>query len=86
MGAYKHAADMIEFVGPVVNGQPGNPVLFSQRIAAQIRRREGAFGSGAWRQLRAPWLFNWQTDNTHYITDIDTPEELARFTRQAASP
>jgi molybdenum cofactor cytidylyltransferase len=86
MGAYKHAADTIEFVGPTVNGQPGNPVLFSQRIAAQIGRGDGPFGSGAWRQLRAPWLFNWQTDNTHYITDIDTPEELARWTRQAASP
>lgn len=86
IGAYKHAADTIEFVGPVVDGWPGNPVLFSQRIAAQIGRGEGSFGSGAWRELRAPWLFNWQTDNPHYIIDIDTPEELARWTSQASSP
>ncbi|MDG2459531.1 MAG: nucleotidyltransferase family protein [Luminiphilus sp.] len=79
VGAYKHARDGIEFVGPMVDGLPGNPVLFSRRIADRIARGEGAFGSGGWRHTRQAWLLEWQTDNTHYITDIDTPEDLAQW-------
>ena len=40
---------------------------------------EGAFGSGAWRHHSPEWLLEWQTDNVHYVTDIDTPEDLSRW-------
>ena len=76
VGAYKHADPGIEFVGPLVGERPGNPVLFSRRIASQIARGEGDFGSGAWRHQRPDWLLEWQTDNLHYVADIDTPEDL----------
>lgn len=80
IGAYKHADPGIEFVGPMVGALPGNPVLFSQRIALRIAQGEGDFGSGAWRQQRPEWLLEWQTDNLHYVTDIDTPEDLDHWT------
>ena len=38
VGAYKHADPGIEFVGPLVGERPGNPVLFSRRIALKIGR------------------------------------------------
>ena len=76
IGAYKHADAAIEFVGPTVGTRPGNPVLFSRRIASQIAQGEGDFGSGAWRHQRPEWLLEWQTDNVHYVADIDTPEDL----------
>ena len=76
IGAYKHADAAIEFVGPMVGARPGNPVLFSRRIALKIARGEGDFGSGAWRHQRPEWLLEWQTDNLHYVADIDTPEDL----------
>ena len=79
IGAYKHADPGIEFVGPMVGARPGNPVLFSRRIASQIVQGEGDFGSGAWRHQRPDWLLEWQTDNLHYVTDIDTPEDLDRW-------
>jgi len=79
IAAYKHADPGIEFVGPIVGARPGNPVLFSRRIAAQIVQGEGDFGSGAWRHQRPDWLLEWQTDNLHYVTDIDTPEDLDRW-------
>lgn len=82
IGAYKHAAECIEFVGPIVGSRPGNPVLFSRKIAASIASGEGEFGSGAWRHQSPDWLLEWQTDNVHYVTDIDTPEDLARWTGQ----
>jgi len=76
IGAYKHADAGIEFVGPMVGARPGNPVLFSRRIALQIEQGGGDFGSGAWRHQRPDWLLEWQTDNPHFVTDIDTPEDL----------
>ena len=76
IGAYKQADPGIEFVGPTVGMRPGNPVLFSKRIALQIVQGEGDFGSGAWRHRRLDWLLEWQTDNLHYLADIDTPEDL----------
>ena len=76
IGAYKHADAGIEFVGPMVGARPGNPVLFGRRIALQIEQGAGDFGSGAWRHQRPDWLLEWQTDNPHYVTDIDTPEDL----------
>ena len=76
IGAYKHADAAIEFVGPMVGARPGNPVLFSRRVALKIARGEGDFGSGAWRHQRPDWLLEWQTDNLHYVADIDTPEDL----------
>ena len=76
IGAYKHAEPGIEFVGPMVATRPGNPVLFSRRIASQVVLGEGDFGGGAWRHQRPDWLLEWQTDNLHYLADIDTPEEL----------
>ena len=76
IGAYKHADLGIEFVGPMVGTRPGNPVLFSRRIASQIAQGQGDFGSGAWRHQRSDWLLEWQTDNHHYLADIDTPEDL----------
>ena len=79
IGAYKHADPGIEFVGPMVDARPGNPVLFSQRIALKIAQGAGDFGSGAWRHQRPDWLLEWQTDNPHYVTDIDTPKDLDRW-------
>ena len=76
IGAYKHSDDGIEFVGPMVGTRPGNPVLFSRRIASLIVQGAGDFGSGAWRHQRPDWLLEWQTDNLHYVADIDTPEDL----------
>ena len=76
IGAYKHADAGIEFVGPMVGARPGNPVLFSRRIALRIQQGGGDFGSGAWRHQRPDWLLEWQTDNPHFVMDIDTPEDL----------
>ena len=76
IGAYKHADAGIELVGPMVGARPGNPVLFSRHIALRIQRGAGDFGSGAWRHQRPDWLLEWQTDNPHFVTDIDTPEDL----------
>ena len=76
IAAYKHAASEIAFIGPAVAGQPGNPVVFNRHVADRIIQGEGDFGSGAWRTQSQAWRLEWETDNPHYVVDIDTPEEL----------
>ena len=76
IAAYKHAASEIAFIGPAVAGRPGNPVVFNRHVADRILQGEGDFGSGAWRTQSQAWRLEWETDNPHYVVDIDTPEEL----------
>ena len=79
IAAYKHAAPEIAFIGPAVAGRPGNPVVFNRHVANGIIQGEGDFGSGAWRSQAQAWRLEWETDNPHYVMDIDTPEDLARW-------
>jgi CTP:molybdopterin cytidylyltransferase MocA len=86
IAAYKHAAPEITFIGPAVAGRPGNPVVFSRDVAGRIMQGEGDFGSGAWRSQAQAWRLEWETDNPHYVTDIDTPEDLDRWQSASQDP
>ena len=86
IAAYKHAASEIAFIGPAVAGQPGNPVVFNRHVADRIIQGEGDFGSGAWRTQSQAWRLEWETDNPHYVVDIDTPEDLDRWQSASQDP
>lgn len=86
IAAYKHAASEIAFIGPAVAGQPGNPVVFNRHVADRIIQGEGDFGSGAWRTQSQAWRLEWETDNPHYVVDIDTPEDLDRWQSASQAP
>jgi len=66
-------------VFPRVEGQPGNPVVFSDVVRQQILRSDPTVGARQWRQSHPETVWPWDTDNPHYRVDIDTPEDLARF-------
>jgi CTP:molybdopterin cytidylyltransferase MocA len=66
-------------VFPRVQGQPGNPVVFSDDVRQQILRSDAAVGARQWRQAHPEAVWPWDTDNPHYQMDIDTPQDLARF-------
>ena len=86
IAAYKHAAPEITFIGPAVAGRPGNPVVFSRDVAGRIIQGEGDFGSGAWRSQAQAWRLEWEIDNPHYVTDIDTREDLDRWQSASQDP
>lgn len=86
IAAYKHAAPEIAFIGPVVAGRPGNPVVFNRDVANRIIQGEGDFGSGAWRARAQAWRLEWETANPHYVMDIDTPEDLDRWQSAPQDP
>ncbi|MFM7848781.1 MAG: NTP transferase domain-containing protein [Rubrivivax sp.] len=67
---------------PRVDGQPGNPVLFSAAVREQILRSEPSVGARQWRDAHPGEVAAFYTSNPHYRVDIDTPEDLARFQRE----
>ena len=77
--AYHHRNSGVGFVGPLVNGIPGNPVVFDAQVRQQIAQREGQFGCGNWRRQADDSVWNWPCSNARFITDVDTEQDLARL-------
>ena len=69
-------------LGPVVDGQPGNPVVISGDIVPSILAGQGPYGSGRWRGTDSPGLEHWESEHPAYITDIDTEEDRVRVASQ----
>jgi molybdenum cofactor cytidylyltransferase len=85
IGAYKKRGDA-SMVVPRVDGQPGNPVIFDAALREQWLAGGANLACRQWREAhpdRVRWL---DTDSRHYCTDIDTPEDLARFTASTGHP
>ena len=69
-------------LGPVVGGQPGNPVVISGDIVPSILAGQGPYGSGRWRGTDSPGLEHWESEHPAYITDLDTEEDRVRVASQ----
>ncbi len=67
---------------PFVNGQPGNPVLLSARARLEILAGESQFGCKEWRQSHAAQTLKLPTENLHFVTDLDRPEDITDFEKQ----
>ena len=64
---------------PEVDGQRGNPILFPAKLARQIQEGDKALGL---RQFidQNPDKISWhKTSCTHFIEDLDTPDDAAQF-------
>jgi CTP:molybdopterin cytidylyltransferase MocA len=64
---------------PFVNGQPGNPVLLSARARADILAGDSDYGCKEWRQSHAALVEKFPSNNLHFATDLDHPEDVAGF-------
>lgn len=67
---------------PWVNGQPGNPVVFSRRAREQVLASEGQPGGKQWLAAHAELVHRWVNHNTHYRTDVDSLEDIERLADQ----
>lgn len=79
IGAFKKRGTAAMLV-PRVNGEPGNPVIFEAALHDEWLAGEANAACRRWREAnpeRVQWL---DTDNTRYRIDIDTPEDMQRFT------
>ena len=85
IGAFKKRGEGASMVVPRVKNEtgefePGNPVIFDAALREQWLAGGADVACRKWRQAnpdRVRWL---ETDNRRYRVDIDTPEDLARFT------
>lgn len=59
---------------------PGNPVMFDAALREQWLAGSAELTCRNWREKHPETVSWFDTDNQHYRMDIDTPEDLARFT------
>ena len=73
------ASSTTDMLFPFVNGQPGNPVLLSARARLDILAGDSQFGCKEWRQSHAAQVQKYPSDNLHFVTDLDHPEDVTGF-------
>jgi molybdenum cofactor cytidylyltransferase len=83
IGAYKRRGDaamVVPRVGGTGGGaEPGNPLIFDAALRAEWLAGAADLACRRWR-AQHPGRVRWfDTDNRHYLVDIDTPDDLERF-------
>jgi len=76
IGAYKKRPDGAHVVQPTVDGEPGNPVMFSSDVRDQILAGEARVGCRQWQAAHPDSVHRWVSVNQRYRTDIDSPEDI----------
>ncbi len=73
------APDVQTVVRPVYQGRQGHPVRFARACGEALMALGGASGAAA--VVRRHRLWTVEVDDPGCVTDIDTPEDLARAQR-----
>ena len=81
IGAFKKRPEGTQVVYPQVQGERGNPVIFTNDVREQILAGAANVGCRQWQAAHADAVAPFVTDNHRYKVDIDTPEDLERFVR-----
>ena len=96
VAAVKHAPPGTQMLQPQVakpgeSAQPGNPVMLSNVVMADLLQNGQSLGTTdlsklpggkEWRQRNPAQFHPWTTTNVHYRVDMDTPDDLATLQRQ----
>ncbi len=80
--AFAARASGTEVLVPQVAGERGNPVIFSAVVRGAVLAGPATFGARQWQAAHPAAVARFVTDNPHYLTDIDTAEDQARFERE----
>jgi molybdenum cofactor cytidylyltransferase len=70
---------------PYYGGERGNPVAFPSTLLAEVRASGANAASRAFIDGHPDLTAHYEAPNNHFTTDIDTPEDLARFKRGLGS-
>ena len=79
---FEQCSKSTSVVYPRVHNQPGNPVLLSGKAREDILACSPDMGVRDWRRLHQEEVMALECDNTHYITDLDTPQDVLAFTER----
>ena len=84
ISAYKRRGDKTMVVPRVTtadgNREPGNPVIFDAKLREQWLAGAADLACRKWRDTNPERILWFDSDNRRYRIDIDTPEDLERFT------
>lgn len=80
--AYDERPAGTHFVQPKVDGLPGNPVMFSAEVRAQILAAGADVGGQQWKAAHPGQVYLWVSTNRHYRLDLDTPQDIAVLAEQ----
>lgn len=64
-----------QLLQPTVQGLPGNPVVFSGAVMAQILAGDEKMGARQWMQAHPEALHRWETPHSHYRLDVDNDSD-----------
>ena len=81
IGAFKKRGDAAMVV-PRVGGEPGNPVIFDAALRDEWLAGGAHAACRRWRERHPERIAWFDTDNARYRIDIDTPEDLQRFSER----
>ena len=81
IGAFKKRGDA-SMVVPRVAGEPGNPVIFEAALRDEWLAGDANAACRRWRDAHPERVRWFDTDNSRYRVDIDTPEDLRAFTER----
>lgn len=82
IGAWRQRPTGSSFVRPWVEGQPGNPVLFDASVRRDLLAGGPGMGGQQWAAAHPQALYRWVTGNRHYVTDVDSPQDLETLAAQ----
>jgi len=66
-------------VVPRVAGVRGHPVMFDSGVREEILARDAAFGARQWLDANSSAVRWLDSDNAHYVEDVDSPQDLERI-------
>lgn len=75
-----------ELLQPSVQGLPGNPVVFSGAVMAQILAGDDHMGARQWQRAHLQAVYHWETPDGHYRLDVDNEADrqaVAQLTGQS---
>lgn len=69
--AFAERPDGTQMLQPSVQGLPGNPVVFSGTVMAEILAGGDPMGARQWQQAHPEAVYRWETPLVHYRLDVD---------------
>lgn len=85
IGAWRQRPAGTSFVRPWVDGQPGHPVLFDDSVRRDLLDGGPDMGGQQWAAAHPQAVHRWVTENRHYITDVDRPQDLDALAAQGVA-
>jgi CTP:molybdopterin cytidylyltransferase MocA len=67
---------------PRVQQRRGHPVVLDASACSEILRGDAGYGAREWLDEHADEVFWFESENVHYVEDVDYPEDLERIAQR----